>query len=159
MSNLRLVAVFVVAFVAACNSDSALSLDGGIDLAVSSDTSVASDVGGLDAADPNQLCVATGGKVETALCCMSSAAFPNSCLVGACGCAPDFSQPVAVCSCPMNGCFVPSRGCVMAVCEPGADQTCNESPTVSAIYGRCQSDRTCTCLAPRTLNPATGKCR
>jgi hypothetical protein len=44
------------------------------------------------------------------------------------------------------------------VCTPGQDQTCNEDPTVSALYGHCNQDGTCSCNAPFVKNGATGKC-
>lgn len=58
-----------------------------------------------------ELCVATGGTVDSALCCLATEAFPDTCAVGACGCAPDSSHDVPVCSCPA-GCFDPALGCV-----------------------------------------------
>lgn len=46
----------------------------------------------------------------------------------------------------------------VAVCTPGADQTCNDSLSVSALHGRCLPDRTCSCMPPFTKNTASGKC-
>lgn len=45
-----------------------------------------------------------------------------------------------------------------AACTPGLDQTCNDSPIVSSLMGRCEPDGTCTCYAGTALNPATGRC-
>jgi hypothetical protein len=46
-------------------------------------------------------------------------------------------------------------------CTPGLDQTCNDSPTVSAIYGTCTATGKCVCDSSsfRQLNPATGRCQ
>jgi hypothetical protein len=44
------------------------------------------------------------------------------------------------------------------VCTPGADQTCNDSPLMSALAGHCESDQTCTCTSPYVTNPHTYKC-
>jgi hypothetical protein len=46
-----------------------------------------------------------------------------------------------------------------AVCEPGADQTCNDDPTISSLHGECSSDGTCTCHEGIEKNPDTGRCR
>jgi hypothetical protein len=59
-----------------------------------------------------ELCVSTGGKIETLLCCAGVGAFPNSCLTGACGCDPAYSQPLTVCTCPVSTCFLSTTGCV-----------------------------------------------
>jgi hypothetical protein len=50
-------------------------------------------------------CVESGGTVSTANCCQSSGNFPNTCLIGACGCAPEYSHEVSVCVCPDDMCF------------------------------------------------------
>lgn len=66
--------------------------------------------GGGGGSSAAELCVATGGTVESALCCHATDAFPDTCAVGACGCSPENSHDVAVCVCP--GCFDPALGCV-----------------------------------------------
>jgi hypothetical protein len=45
------------------------------------------------------------------------------------------------------------------VCVVGQDQTCNDSPTTSAIWGTCQAGGTCTCHPGFEVNPSTGLCR
>ena len=52
-----------------------------------------------------QSCVDSGGQVTTALCCETTEDFPNLCLVGPCGCAPENSHDVAVCDCGPELCF------------------------------------------------------
>jgi hypothetical protein len=61
----------------------------------------------------NARCVESGGIVSTASCCQSSGNFPNSCLIGACGCAPEYSHEVSVCVCPDGMCF-DGTACVKA---------------------------------------------
>lgn len=51
------------------------------------------------------LCKAAGGTVTTQLCCLSSSDFPNTCLIGACGCSPTDSHAVKVCDCGENKCW------------------------------------------------------
>jgi len=68
----------------------------------------------VDAATPSaeELCRTSGGTVTTASCCLSvPASFPDTCLVGACGCAPASSRTIPTCDCP-GGCFSPGLGCV-----------------------------------------------
>jgi hypothetical protein len=50
-------------------------------------------------------CTDSGGTVVTELCCEGGADFPNTCLIGACGCSPEFSEETLVCSCPDDSCF------------------------------------------------------
>jgi len=44
------------------------------------------------------------------------------------------------------------------VCTPGADQTCNDNPTTSALWGHCEADAWCSCNTGYVVNPSTGKC-
>ena len=57
-------------------------------------------------------CAASGGTVTTSQCCQSTGDFPNTCSVGACGCAPASSHSVMTCACPTGQCFDGAR-CVM----------------------------------------------
>jgi hypothetical protein len=50
-------------------------------------------------------CRASGGTVGEGLCCASVEDFPNTCLVGACGCSAEFSHAVKTCACPAGTCF------------------------------------------------------
>ena len=45
-----------------------------------------------------------------------------------------------------------------ANCTYGMDQTCNDSPLVSAVYGQCQADGYCTCNDTYYPSLSTGKC-
>lgn len=44
------------------------------------------------------------------------------------------------------------------VCEPGADQTCNDDPAISSLHGLCLPDGTCECAQGVGKNPDTGRC-
>lgn len=55
--------------------------------------------------DLKTACIASGGQVSTAMCCESVGDFPNTCLIGACGCAPEYSHEVTVCDCGPDKCF------------------------------------------------------
>jgi hypothetical protein len=52
-----------------------------------------------------QSCISSSGNVTDQLCCQSSGNFPNTCLIGACGCSPTSSHMVRVCTCPEGECF------------------------------------------------------
>jgi len=54
---------------------------------------------------PEAGCIDSGGSIETASCCESAGDFPNTCLIGPCGCAPEYSHDVRVCACPEGQCF------------------------------------------------------
>jgi hypothetical protein len=61
--------------------------------------------------DREQACINSGGTIVTQLCCQSVTDFPNSCLIGACGCSQENSHEIKVCECPEDKCFDGS-GCV-----------------------------------------------
>jgi hypothetical protein len=50
-------------------------------------------------------CLNSGGTVSVSSCCKSSNDFPNSCLIGACGCSPTDSHQVKTCDCGEGKCF------------------------------------------------------
>jgi hypothetical protein len=52
-----------------------------------------------------QSCLSSGGTISTASCCGQTQDFPNSCLIGACGCSPTSSHQVKTCSCGAGKCF------------------------------------------------------
>ena len=52
-----------------------------------------------------QECLNSGGTVSTSSCCKLSGDFPNSCLIGACGCSPTDSHQVKTCDCGESKCF------------------------------------------------------
>jgi len=58
-----------------------------------------------DETTKEQACINSGGTVATASCCKSSGDFPNSCLIGACGCSPTDSHEVKTCDCGENKCW------------------------------------------------------
>jgi len=58
-----------------------------------------------------QGCLTSAGTVTSATCCASTGDFPDTCAIGACGCAPGASQSVRVCECAAGSCFEGS-GCV-----------------------------------------------
>jgi len=59
-------------------------------------------------------CLASGGKVGEAVCCLSTNDFPSSCMVGACGCSAEDSHAVKICTCPKGKCFN-GTACVMSI--------------------------------------------
>ena len=63
------------------------------------------------ACHPPELCIQTGGTIGVASCCNSVGDFPNTCMLGACGCSPETSHKVQVCQCSADECFDPSVGC------------------------------------------------
>ena len=58
-----------------------------------------------DSDDLAAACESSGGTVEKASCCQTASPFPDLCLIGACGCAPDDSADIDVCACPEGSCF------------------------------------------------------
>jgi hypothetical protein len=54
-------------------------------------------------------CLTSGGLINTSLCCKSVNDFPNTCLLGACGCSSENSHEVRICECPKDKCFDGNR--------------------------------------------------
>jgi len=50
-------------------------------------------------------CTMSGGQIVDASCCLSASDFPNTCLIGACGCAPENSHQIKICDCGEDKCF------------------------------------------------------
>lgn len=54
--------------------------------------------------DTEQICIDSGGIARIGMCCESTEAFPNLCLIGPCGCSPSNSHEIKICDCG-EGCF------------------------------------------------------
>ncbi|NIO23188.1 MAG: hypothetical protein GTN38_04150 [Candidatus Aenigmarchaeota archaeon] len=52
-----------------------------------------------------QACVNSGGSVTEGVCCLQTEDFPNTCLIGPCGCSPENSHEVKICDCGEGRCF------------------------------------------------------
>jgi len=52
-----------------------------------------------------QVCSLSRGTIITSLCCKTTGDFPNTCLIGACGCSPGYSHEVKFCDCGSDRCF------------------------------------------------------
>jgi len=50
-------------------------------------------------------CAAGGGTIKTQQCCNSVADFPDTCLVGGCGCSLENSHEIKVCDCGEGKCW------------------------------------------------------
>jgi len=66
---------------------------------------VSEKVSSHSVSEKEQACTNSGGTVGISLCCKSADDFPDTCLVGACGCSPDNSHEVNICDCPVDQCF------------------------------------------------------
>lgn len=105
-------------------------------------------------------CINTLGQISSSACCAGAGDLSSTCLVGACGCSPANSHAVTTCVCPTGECFDPIYGCVgrPGVCTIGADQTCNDNPSISSLHGHCTPGGSCSCGLSYPLVVATGKC-
>jgi hypothetical protein len=52
-----------------------------------------------------QGCINSGGNITSSDCCEAVGDFPNTCSIGACGCAPFSSHNIRVCNCGQNKCW------------------------------------------------------
>eukprot|EP00562_Extubocellulus_spinifer_P021363 CAMPEP_0178620908 /NCGR_PEP_ID=MMETSP0698-20121128/5535_1 /TAXON_ID=265572 /ORGANISM="Extubocellulus spinifer, Strain CCMP396" /LENGTH=733 /DNA_ID=CAMNT_0020259915 /DNA_START=159 /DNA_END=2361 /DNA_ORIENTATION=- len=77
--------------------------------------------------EPTNICTEGGGTVTTASCCAGQDDYPNTCVVGACGCPPEDSEDIMICLCPENNCW-DGISCIQ---EPTSSPTFEEpwSPT------------------------------
>ena len=55
--------------------------------------------------EKEKACLGSGGKIISGNCCKITGDFPNSCAIGACGCAPANSHQVKTCDCGEDKCF------------------------------------------------------
>lgn len=70
-------------------------------------------------------CLKSGGKITTAMCCGNTEDFPNTCKIGACGCAPEDSHRIKVCNCGPGKCFN-GKKCVAQGSKPSdQEETAN----------------------------------
>jgi hypothetical protein len=103
------------------DADAALDADAAVNADAALDGDAAMDV------TPEDKCRATGGTVQTGICCSSVSDFPGMCsgLIGLCGCPPTASHMISLCECPSSTCFDSTQGCV-----PDADAG---TPTAEAL--------------------------
>jgi len=55
--------------------------------------------------DLEKACTDSGGTVTTMTCCKAVSDFPNTCLIGACGCSAENSHEVKACNCGEGKCW------------------------------------------------------
>ena len=75
----------------------------GIENAIENSSKAIEKVGGKTKKEKS--CLNSGGTPTTALCCQTTSDFPNTCLIGACGCSSANSHQVKVCDCGEGKCF------------------------------------------------------
>jgi hypothetical protein len=80
-------------------------------------------------------CLASGGRVSEAVCCLSVKDYPGTCVIGACGCSAENSHAVKTCTCPTGKCFN-GTACVASI---GSFQECAAKgyPVVESYPRRC----------------------
>lgn len=59
--------------------------------------------------EQEEACIDAGGTLGTMMCCKLTSDFPNTCLIGPCGCAPENSHEIKICHCGENKCFNGSK--------------------------------------------------
>jgi hypothetical protein len=71
--------------------------------------------------------------------------------------ANNLSLPTAIAAAASSPAFLQPGG--GPPCTPGLEQTCNDSPTVSSLFGTCSPAGKCVCRDGASLNPVTGRCQ
>lgn len=74
--------------------------------------------GCIQPSEKEKSCIESGGEVLTGSCCLNVGNFPNTCLIGACGCSPTNSHDVKVCNCPEGMCFDGNECSAIVQCTP-----------------------------------------
>ena len=73
--------------------------------------------------EKEQDCIDSGGKVVMGNCCKETEDFPNSCLIGTCGCSSENSHEVKICDCGGPGkCFDGTKCIQRPDLSPGKNQ-------------------------------------
>jgi hypothetical protein len=81
-----------------------------------------------------EACLNSGGEVTTAMCCLQTDDFPNTCAIGPCGCATENSHEVVVCDCGEGMCFNGNSCIEMEGEEPEEeDETCTSENGTSML--------------------------
>jgi len=75
----------------------------GLENAIENSSKVIEKAGGKTKKEKS--CLDSGGTVTTASCCQTVSDFPNTCLIGACGCSLENSHQVKTCDCGEGKCF------------------------------------------------------
>lgn len=75
----------------------------GLQNAIENSSKVIEKAGGKT--NKEKSCLNSGGTLTTASCCQTANNFPNTCLIGACGCSSDNSRQVKICDCGEGKCF------------------------------------------------------
>ena len=52
-----------------------------------------------------QACLDSGGQIAIVSCCKSAGNYPNTCLIGVCGCSLESSKEIKTCNCGEGKCF------------------------------------------------------
>jgi len=55
--------------------------------------------------DLKQACLDSGGQIAIVSCCKSAGNYPNTCLIGVCGCSLESSKEIKTCNCGEGKCF------------------------------------------------------
>ncbi|MGC9310308.1 MAG: hypothetical protein ACP5E4_01135 [Candidatus Aenigmatarchaeota archaeon] len=86
-------------------------------------------------------CINSGGVVTTSLCCKSAGAFPNTCVIGACGCSPENSHEVDFCECGGGKCFDGQKCVAVGGAEISSFEECVEAgyPVMESYPRRCMT--------------------
>jgi hypothetical protein len=150
--------------VGACGGRSLGRPDGGdggprVDGDASNDT--AADASGTDGGTAETVACDDGTGATN--CCPASAIVDTACsaegLTCRTACMPTLNGGYQTQKFCKDGRWIGGLGLIPCSCLPGADQTCNDDPIVSSLWGHCEATGVCTCKTGRSLNPATGRCR
>jgi hypothetical protein len=87
--------------------------------------------------DEYSSCLSSGGTVATRICCASASNFPNTCVVGACGCHG--GKETMVCNCPEGMCF-DGTNCVPRVADYDNDGIPDSKDNCRTVYNPDQVD-------------------
>jgi hypothetical protein len=75
----------------------------------------------------------------------------------ACSAGEQKTEACNSCTCSDDGTWMCTRR-ACAACEPGHDQTCNDDPSISSLWGRCEAGQ-CVCNDGFAVHPDSGRCR
>ena len=106
--------------------------------------------GSLTTKNHDDACLKSGGAIAMSSCCLAASDFPNSCNIGACGCAAENSHRIKTCDCGESKCWN-GKKCISVGGESASSLTRDFSYPYPVFWNENSADISLTGLSLGTL--------